>query len=70
MFPRVEIRFEIVEIRMESKGDHKAPISKRKKKTPLPLLSVPTGRTTPWTVRISTSAGQRLLVRSMQCPWS
>ena len=28
-------------------------------KKPLPLLSVPTGRTTPWTVRISTSAGQR-----------
>ena len=31
MFPRVEIRFEIVEIRMERKGDHTAPISKRKK---------------------------------------
>ena len=37
MFPRVEIRFEIVEIRMERKGDHTAPISKRKKKT-LPLV--------------------------------
>ena len=59
MFPWVEIRFEIVEICMERKGDHTAPISKQKKKTTLPLLSVPTGRTTPWNVRISTSAGQR-----------
>ena len=58
MFPGVEIRFEIVEIRMERKGDHTAPTSKRKKK-PLPLLSVPTGQTIPWTVRITTSAGQR-----------
>ena len=57
MFPRVEIRFEIVENLMERKGDHTAPISKRKKT--LQLFSVPTGRTTPWTVRISTSAGQR-----------
>ena len=31
MFPRNEIPFEIVEIRMERKGDHTAPISKRKK---------------------------------------
>ena len=27
MFQRVEIRFEIVEIRLERKGDHMAPIS-------------------------------------------
>ena len=43
MFPQVEIRFEIVEIRMESKGDHKAPISKRKKKTHFRCFLFPRG---------------------------
>ena len=44
MFPRVEIRFEIVEIRMERKGDHTAPISKRKKKQPFRCFLFPRGK--------------------------
>ena len=63
MFPRNEIPFEIVEFRMERKGDHTAPISKRKKNPSAAFCShganYPSDRTNfhLWRAAVADSAG-------------